>query len=142
MRKQEKNEIKEANDFDTQRTRASNNREKKRPGEDEGEGRASQEDLRMYYIFGSRWLSWATAFTASFPGPSVWHPMSASQDTPFMRPGGEDACLRLDARPKAPYLETHGLARVFRGRAPRGQRRSANDVARSDEKKHVAWSAA
>jgi len=83
MRKQEKNEIKEANGFETQRTRASNNIEKRGAGKDEGKRRASQEDLRMYYIFSSRWLSWATAFTASLVGPSASHPMSASQDNPL-----------------------------------------------------------
>jgi len=120
------------------RARASNNRENKRPGRDEEEKRALQEDLRMYYIFGNCWLSWATAFTASLLGPSVCHPMSTSQDTSCMQAGDEDACLRLGPRSKAPYLETHALARVFRGLVKEVGKR----VARSDEKKNVAWSEA
>ena len=39
---------------------------------------------------------------------------------------------------KAPYLETHALARVFRGLVKEVGKR----VARSDEKKNVAWSEA
>jgi len=119
-RKQEKNEIKEANDFESQRTRAGNNREKKGPGKDEEKGRASQEDLRMYYIFSSRWLSRATAFTASLVGPSGSHPMSASQDTPFMRPRNKVACLGLDADHRPRTWRPMLLARVFGGREGTG----------------------
>ena len=48
--KQEKNEIKEANDFETQRTRASNNREKKGPGKDDGERRANTRIQDVLYL--------------------------------------------------------------------------------------------
>jgi hypothetical protein len=51
MRKQEKNEIKEANDFETQTTRASNNIEKKVPGGDEEKkviARGSQDALYLW----------------------------------------------------------------------------------------------
>lgn len=60
------------------------------------------------------------------PGPSVRHPMSASQDTSVMQPGNNDACLGLDPKAyKAPFLETLVLARVFRGREGKGGRQTA-----------------
>jgi hypothetical protein len=106
------------------RARASNNRENKRPGRDEEGKRALQEDLRMYYIFGNCWLSWATAFTASLLGPSVCHPMSTSQDTSFMQAGDEDACVRLGPRSKGPVLGDPCFGARFQ--RARGPRRSAN----------------
>jgi hypothetical protein len=106
------------------RARASNNRENKRPGRDEEEKGALQEDLRMYYIFGNCWFSWATAFTASLLGPSVCPPMSTSQDTSFMRAGDEDACLGLDPRSKGPVLGDPCFGARFQ--RARGHRRPAN----------------
>jgi len=67
----------------------------------------------MYYIFSNRWLWWATAFTASLVEPSGYDPMSASQDTPFMRPRSKDAWLGLEAGSKGPVLGDPCYWRAF-----------------------------
>jgi hypothetical protein len=110
------------------RARASNNRENKRPGRDEEEKRALQEDLRMYYIFGNCWFSWATAFTASLLGPLSATPCQPVKTPPSCGQGTRMPALDWTHGQKAPYLETHALARVFRGRGGKGGRQTCGSL--------------
>jgi hypothetical protein len=105
------------------RTRASNNIEKKRPGMDEEE-RKARKDFRMYYIFGSCWLSWATAFTASLLDPLSVIPCQPVKTPPSCGQGTRMRAWDWACGKRASCLETHALARVFRGREGTGGRQT------------------
>jgi hypothetical protein len=88
----------------------------------------------MYYIFGSCWLSWVTALTASLVGLLSTIPCQPVK-TPASCSQGRQCPLgtRLEAF-KAPYLGIHVLARVFRGRACTGGWRESHSA--SHERKN------